>query len=281
MMYVKPRNIRYVDMAIWIDAHAYTDDCDEETLYEYIYHLVRMLAYKRKMYQTANQYDGFILYASSRYYLRITDKRQFETNEDGTPVLPKLKSILNYIKKTIYPTKIDYEREFSVTIPVDNLAPVDASFRNYLDDCIDELGLFEFNDCLHNIIGSIRRYLSRIPYRTNTVIWENIYISCLLTFISSVTLNKRAIAKLQTMPQKLSMHPEYIEKLYKDSQDDKPILFHLDANMTGYITVLVNGMRKVIANDLSSILHTHIASASYMKEMFYQSLKKEENDDED
>ena len=132
-MYVKPRNIRYVDMAIWIDAHAYTDDCDEETLYEYIYHLVRMLAYKRKMYQTANQYDGFILYASSRYYLRITDKRQFETNEDGTPVLPKLKSILNYIKKTIYPTKIDYEREFSVTIPVDNLAPVDASFRNYLE----------------------------------------------------------------------------------------------------------------------------------------------------
>ena len=39
MIYKKP-NVRYTDMAIWVDEHAYKDDCDENLMFEYIFHLI-------------------------------------------------------------------------------------------------------------------------------------------------------------------------------------------------------------------------------------------------
>ena len=48
MLYRKPENLKFVDMCIWIDNNAYRQDLSEqeqEQLYEYIYHVTKMLAY--------------------------------------------------------------------------------------------------------------------------------------------------------------------------------------------------------------------------------------------
>lgn len=42
-MYYKKKNIRYTDMCIWIDEHANEIDCDDETLFEYLYLILVML----------------------------------------------------------------------------------------------------------------------------------------------------------------------------------------------------------------------------------------------
>ena len=47
-MYNKPKSLSYTDICIWIDNNAYADSCDDEKLFEYLYYLTGMLAWKRK-----------------------------------------------------------------------------------------------------------------------------------------------------------------------------------------------------------------------------------------
>ena len=37
MLFTKPKNLKYTDLCIWIDANAYKSDCDDEKLYEYLF----------------------------------------------------------------------------------------------------------------------------------------------------------------------------------------------------------------------------------------------------
>ena len=42
MIYTKPKDMRFVDMVIWVDKNMYKDDCDDEKLYEYLYLIISM-----------------------------------------------------------------------------------------------------------------------------------------------------------------------------------------------------------------------------------------------
>ena len=39
MIYKKPKGVKYTDMAIYVDKHVYEDDCDDEMIFQYLYHL--------------------------------------------------------------------------------------------------------------------------------------------------------------------------------------------------------------------------------------------------
>ena len=280
MMFSKPKGVRYVDMAIWIDDNVYKDNCDQEKLYEYIFHLSKMLAFKRALFNNGQQYEDFAVYAATKYFLRITDKRQFEIDENGEPKLPKIKSILNYIKKTIFPTKIDFDKEHSSSVDDGENDIIDTTFRDILESSIDDIGLSEFGNYLHDIGKTIRAHLAKIPYRQGTSEWENIYVSCLLSFLNSVTLGAEARQRIQEMVDNSKLKSHIIDRLYRKERQNSTILFHLDESMRGYITVLVNEIRKIIAGDLSEILHTHIHQSMYTDEMLKQSLNWESSDED-
>lgn len=281
MMYTKPKKVRYVDMAIWIDANAYSDSCNHEQLFEYLYHLSKMLAFKRAFFQHQQQTEDFAMFCASKFFLRLTDERQNEVDDNGNPKLEKIKSILNYMKKTLYPTKVDFERENYIQ----DYAPIQGSsinfspdFRCLLDESIDATHIAEFNCYLHDIIRTIRKYLGEIPYVSDKIMWNNIYISCLLSFLSSITLRKKSCYKLEKITNQLSVRPEYIDKLYQREREDCTILYHLNDSMRDYITVLVNGIRRVVAKDLSETLHQPVQTQACMKDLLMQSYS---NDSED
>ena len=102
MMYEKPKDIRYTDMCIYIDTHIYTDSYDESLVYQYLYHLLLMIASKSKLFNRSCYYDDFAIFGATRLYLRLTNKKQFEVDASGTPRMKKIRSILNYIHKVIY-----------------------------------------------------------------------------------------------------------------------------------------------------------------------------------
>ena len=89
MTYAKPAGVSYTQMAIYIDEHIYSDNKDEEKLYTYMYHLAIMLATKGAYYSSAEEYDQFGLFCATRLYLRYTNQKQFEFNEDGSPLQVK------------------------------------------------------------------------------------------------------------------------------------------------------------------------------------------------
>ena len=63
--------------------------------------------------------------------------------------------------------------------------------------------------------------------------------------------------------------------MYKKERENSTILYHLPDSMRDYITVLVNCMRKVIANDLSSLLHSDVTSESCAKSALANSISSE------
>ena len=154
-LYVKPKDLRYVDCAIWIDANAYRDDLTEtekEQIYEYIYHLTKMLAYKNKLFSRNQYYEDFAIYSAGRTYLRLTNPKQW--NNGDKPLMKPIKSILNFIKATLYPHKVDFEQEFYAQTlqPEDKIDEyVPYEFLDKLYESTDDLRVTEFKLCLEDI----------------------------------------------------------------------------------------------------------------------------------
>ena len=91
--------MKYTDMCIYIDKNVYRDDLTEDetnTIFEYLFHIAKMLAYKAKYFNKAEYYDDFALYFASSVYFRLTNKKQFEIEpETNEPKLTQVKSVLN------------------------------------------------------------------------------------------------------------------------------------------------------------------------------------------
>ena len=259
MLYKKPPDITYTQMAIYIDEHVYQEDCDQQLIFEYLFHLAHMLAVKTCSFRTEKDYNDFAVFFASGVFMRLTNPKQYRINpKTGEPKMKKVKSVLNYMKRTLYPRKVDFQQEFFAQVDVD--VPIIESqvvprytFANQLAFNAEKLMRIEFDCTVGNIPKTIRAFLKKIPYRYKSRDWNNIYISCLLTFLHSVTLpeynyeffrDKKSISSdLETLCMNYSR------------QSNTVILYHLDESMRDYIYVLVKKLKSLIAKDLSEIVH--------------------------
>ena len=225
MIFKKPADVRYTDMAIWIDENAYLDDCDNVQLYEYLFHLVNMLAHRGCYFDTNAEYEDFSLSVANKLFLRLRNPKQAILIEgSGKTKLPQIKSILNYIKRTIYPAKMDYERDRTTKtsqLKVDVLNNFISNSLAYNSSKIeDSLSKVEFNEYLDKIVYIIREYLYNIPYISDITTWHNIYMSCLLSFLNSITLSNASKEKLRTKSPYIYGNIDYINKLYNQENED-------------------------------------------------------------
>lgn len=88
----------------------YKEDHDKEKIFDALYRIVHSLAVKGKLFKNWSDYDNFALDYSFKLYYRLTNKKQFLPDNDPNK-LKKVKSILNYVKKTIHPAKVDYQQQ--------------------------------------------------------------------------------------------------------------------------------------------------------------------------
>lgn len=275
MTYPKPPGITYTDMAIWIDEHAYLNDKDDEQLYKYLYHLSLMLANQSGYYSKAEDYDQFALFSATRLYLRLNNQKQFELNDDGTPKMKQIKSILNYIKKVIYPYKVDFEMGFNIeNKDVDTIHVGSFDLGSHM---IEEASLFDqlsFSFSIEGISSIVKAHLKKIPYKQHSAEWVNIYISCMLSLLDSITLSNYQLKEFKKLK-----FPKYenLDRLYTELRYKEPILFHVDKSMSNYIRVLVNELRHVIAAEISWKGDCYIPADVTMKNLICTSLELEDN----
>ena len=281
MIYKKP-DLKYTEMAIWIDQHVYTDDCDPNILFEYIYHLINMLAHQAGYFRNHHYYDDFAITGATRVFLRLTNPKQNELDENGNPQMEKIKSVLNYIKSIMYPMKVTFEQENYCQIqPYDkeNKEPdydISYSLRGSLNETVDKLNTLDFTLYLKDIPTTVREFLSSIPQKKNSSEWLNIYTSCLLSLLNSITLSNKNKERISSLKEIIIRKPELLTKLYKEEREDSIILFHLDESMRGYITVLVNRVKHLISADLSSTSRSYISPEVTAKNLLMASLEEEE-----
>ena len=290
MIYKKDPKVKYTDMCIYIDKHIYSGDFDEEKVFEYLYHISNMLSHKGKYFYRAEDYENFSLYMATNVYIRLTNKKQFEYHEDGTPKMKKIKSVLNYMKKIIDHRRIDYQQQFfdqSISVESDtSLFDDDYSLCQKLSAHASEAAVNEFIDCLSNdIVYTTRKFLSKNVYYGNKMEWNNIYLSCLLTLLNSMTINKKERTRISLLKNQLRQ-PEVVERLYEQQGKsiESVVLYHLPEYMRDYILVLTRRLKSVIGKDLSVTLHKNITTEDTFKSLMFSELNstkinKEETND--
>ena len=170
MIFVKPKDVTYTEMCIWIDHNAYEENCDDELLYQYLYFIAIMLAHKAEYFNKVKDYEDFALYMASQTFYRLRNPKQFQTDGDGNPKMARVKSVLNYMKSTLYPRKVDFQQQYYAQTQIcvedtdyDSL----YSFSDKLEDTVDALTLVEFESCLHDIVKTIKFFLKKILRRTS------------------------------------------------------------------------------------------------------------------
>ena len=228
MTYTRPPGVKYTDMAIYVDKNVYQPVKDENKIYEYIYHLCYMLACKHRYFKKFNEYDEFALFAATKIYLRMTNKRQFEVNE-GEKKLEPIKSVLNYIKLALYGIKVDFQKIVygcvlnpetdkidTDTMKENMLTSIQCDYRNGMDE--------EIKAVISKLPQTINKVLSKTPYKIGSLQHKNIKISCLLTLLNNVTLSEKSKLKVEKKEETEVDCENLKQKLYDSERNYDVIL---------------------------------------------------------
>ena len=246
MTFNKPSNLTYVDMAIYFDKHIRDENRNDSLLYEYLYHLYYMLACKSRYFHRFEDYDQFALYAATKTYMRAI--RNIE-----------IKSILNYVKSTLYPMKVDYQKEsFNEVLNPDvdsriNPDAIKASIENSIQSDYYYGLADEVVEHMKLLPSYIRKEVDKSPYKSDPVMHRRIYLSVMLTFLSGVTLSNDDVERLQKRDEKGLNNDGSIIKMLTKERSRGVILWRLDPSMRDYISLLTTKVRKKFGQEILDI----------------------------
>lgn len=254
MTYNKPNDKSYVDMCIYFDEHIYLEDRNDELLYQYLYLIIYMLACKKNFFVSWDDYDAFSLYMATKVYLRYINPKHQE--EEG-----KIKSVLNYCKNLLYPTKVDFLKENYVEI-LGSDPHKDGDFsqlrmtmaESVQDDHINSNELFD--DIItefENIPAIIKDVINDTPFRNDKIMYHRLFMSVLLTVAKSVTLSNSTIGRLQRRSDKgLNIESLLMAALVKE-RDSNVTLWRLDNMYYNLVKLLSFKVRKQCGTKVGNV----------------------------
>ena len=171
--------------------------------------------------------------------------------------------------------KVDYQQEFfAQNVEKEVLPETEYNFNSILSKEISNLDISDFGLTLLNISDTCRKFLQTIPYKVDSVEWENIYLSVMLTFLSSITLRNEHIERIQHLSETLRLRDYHFDIFYREAKKDI-ILYHLPESMRNYIDVLCRQLNNIIAKDLCDILDTKVHTDHMLVNSFKQEFMKE------
>ena len=231
MLFKKPAAMKFTDMCIFIDENVPKivnpgeNPELENTIYNYLWLLVKALAIKKCMFKEFQDYDMYAYYSACRLFMALRKNQLNQGKVIKGKLIRPIKSCLNYTKALLYPMKIEYQRESFrevieeefVSAKFDALtykeqlknqvrddSNVDRTFRNYVKDAV-----VQSNKLLEEI-------LQKSPFNSSTPEYKNLKISILLTSIQILKQKKKLIAASPSI-----------------------ILWHLPKSMSNYTKVLL------------------------------------------
>lgn len=231
MLWKKPNDLKYTDLCIYIDENVpkiinpgeFPEI--ENTIYNYLWLLVKALAIKKCMFTDFQDYDMYAFYSANRLFFAL---RKNQLNQGKTikgKLIRPIKSCLNYTKALLYPMKIEYQREsfrevieeefvskkFDAFAYKEQLkgqarlsAGISRQFKAYLLETLSQHG---------TILDEV---LERSPFTKDTPEYQNLKLSILLTSLHILKTKK----KLDPSPQSV-------------------ILWHLPKSMSNYTKMLL------------------------------------------
>ncbi len=282
----KKFKIKPVEMCIYIDNHAYEPDFDVELIFEYLQDLYYSLSIKKRFFNNDEDYENYSIYSATQAYLRLTNPKQF-LDDDDPRKLPRIKSILNWIKRTLYAFKVNYQKQtFNEVCSEEYTDQANDDFKNIYTQTYLETnsGMLEVNlklylDKLPKLIYNI---LDNTPYRNDKYMMHRLYMSSLISLLKSFTLSNEDKDKIVTDSlNKPKIIDEYIlNPMYYKANLESPTAFHLNKNMEDYIFVLVNKIRNKISLDIKDLIKEYTTDDDIIENILMSPLADVTQEDE-
>lgn len=273
--YQKPAGIKYTDMAIYIDKHAYDENRSEEVdalIYEYLYHLVYALSLKKNYFKNYQDYDSFACYGATKVFTRLINKNQYR---DKKP-LKKIKSVLNYIKSILYAYKTDYQSENYAEVLNPEYGVDTIKLQEDINDSIENdysQKLEDIQELLVNNFEIIKKIVNNTPYKKLPEIKHDLELSLLITFANNFILPK---TKELTLKKRTDLAKSILKKLkiyYEALPQKSTVLWHLNKSMADYVKLLYNKFKlKILYNimDIQSSYKLDDGTLKAIKDSVYQ-----------
>ena len=279
------RGMRIVDLCIYVDNNVYKENHDQEKIFNYIYTIIHTLAVKHKFFKNWNYYEGFALEAASRIYQRLVSPKQYLPDDDPKK-LKKIKSVLNYIKKTMHPMRVDYQNQifnqyFDPILHEQTVMDIrDRSYKVCREQSSSLLHI-EFEYYLQKLSYTIKKFLQTTPYRGDKVFMNNLYLSCMMTFLNQITLNNYNKKRYKNRLQKGYSTENFLNKVFLTEQEQSTVLFHLPDYLSNYVATLVNQIKHLISKDLTDLIGSFEPSDAIVKSIITSSMGENNNNDSD
>ena len=220
----------------------------------------------------------FAIFAASRVFMRYRNNRQFEDGDKKR--LKRVKSVLNYTKKLMYPLKLQFESENyaqNYNMGWNEDFPIINDFHTTIMSSIDSLGISDFNCYLSTITKTIKAFINSIPHKSNSEL-DNIYASCLVSLLNAVTLSNKNLKKFNELKKDNKLTIDQINKMYKQERDSSTEVYHIPTSRKDYIKVLTFEIMHLVATDLSYLLHDNASTESSIKNMMLSSVHMDLSD---
>lgn len=278
------RNMRIVDLCIYVDDNIYKENHDQEKIFNYIYTIVKTLAVKQKLFKNWDDYEGFALEFTSRLYQRLTNPKQF-LPEDDPKKLKKVKSILNYVKKTMYPAQVDYQnsifnQRFDPNLHEQTVMSIRQKSFEICKQQATSLMHVDFEYYLRKLTYTIKVFLQTSPYRDDKLFMHNLYLSCMMTFLNQITLNNYNKKRYKNRLRRSYNIDGFLNKVYLLEQEYSVVLFHLPENMKNYVATLVNQIKKLLVKDMRELVGSCEPSDAVVQAIIASSMGESNNDQE-
>ena len=233
----------------------------EAKVYEYLYHIVYALACKSGYFRNFSDYDAFACYAAAELFISIRNKViNAGTEVRGKVVIP-VKSSLNFIKATIFPLKINYQRDNFATVfdPQihEGAENIESNMREDIQSQYRPILEEAYKDAVNQVPKFLTEIISKTPFRNDPVFCRRLYISALLTFINDITIPNKIKQKIKDKQttQNLDKCSEKMLKAYS-SNYEQPILWHMDEDLSNYIRLIVTKAKKTYSKELAYYIHS-------------------------
>ena len=249
MLYSKEENKKYVQMAKEFDDEFYAGDRDDNKLFKYMYLIFYMLACKGNFFKKFEDFDGYAQYAATKIYARYLKKEK-----KGI----QIKSILNYAKSCKNHLKIDYQNETFEQVTKDGDEDVQAYQQTYRDTIRTSYYHDDVVEDTYEILGTFPRIAKEViqesPYKTDKLLCKHLYMSCLLTFLNSVTLPNTILEKKDS---RKDISDNYIVKQYQKNMEEPSLLWKLSDDYSDIIKMFVNKIRARMSNDINDVIQSN------------------------
>ena len=271
MLWKKPANMKYTDMCIYIDENVekiknpgeYPEI--ENTIYNYLWLLVKALAIKKCMFTDFQDYDLYAFYAANRLFFALRKNLVNQGKTVKGKLIRPIKSSLNYTKALLYPMKIEYQRESYREILDEEFVSKKFDAFAYKEQLKNQArassGVCEgFKKQLQEVLPNNSQILDRIlqksPFNSNTPEYQNLKISVLLNSIY-ILKNKK---KLDEPPQSV-------------------ILWHLPKSMSNYTKILIKEFFMALKLEIMDCYQTSDLSDADLENILNSALESKNNEE--